>query len=208
MYPSAVPWLLIKVSTAAADVDAVSDALEACGAVSVTIEARSEEQRFQSALEAPVVSGITLDQNVAKITVKGVPGGGGTIAAIFAQVAERGVNVDIIVHDRQVEDSMDRIGFTVQREDVDTAVEALESLRSRGGFEELQVSVRQDLAKVSAVGLGMRSHSGVAMRVFDTLTTNGIDIVMISTSEIKISCVVPHGEGQRSAEILHAKFFG
>ena len=161
----------------------------------------------QTALEAPVVSGITLDQNVARITVKGAPSGGKTLSLAFAAVASQGINVDIIVHNKPSDVAKGRFGFTVQKEDVDAATKAIEALRSQPGFEELTVTTHEDLAKVSAVGLGMRSHSGVATRVFETLTTNDIDILMVSTSEIKISCVIPGAEGKRAAQLLHDSFF-
>ena len=161
----------------------------------------------ENALEAPVVSAISLDQNVSKITVKGVPAGGVTLSSVFSKVAEKGVNVDIIVHDRQNNDDKDRFGFTVQKEDVSIAISAIESLRNQRGFEQLSTEVQNDLAKVSAVGLGMRSHSGVANRAFGSLTQSGIDILMISTSEIKISCVVHKTNGQRAAQVLHDTFF-
>jgi aspartate kinase len=162
----------------------------------------------QTALEAPVVSGITLDQNIARLTVQGTPADGQTLSKVFGVVAEKGINVDIIVQNKNAEDSPGRFGFTVAGDDLKTAVEAVNSLKNQPGFEDLSVTTQRDLAKVSAVGLGMRSHSGVAKRVFDTLTTHGIDIQMISTSEIKISCVVAQADGKNAVQILHDTFFG
>jgi len=161
----------------------------------------------QTALEAPVVSGITLDENVARITVQGVPSRGKTLFLVFGSVASEGINVDIIVHNTRGDETKDRFGFTVQEEDVEAATKAIESLRVQSGFAELAVTTQRDLAKVSAVGLGMRSHSGVATRVFATLTKNNVDIMMVSTSEIKISCVVPGAQGKQAAQLLHDSFF-
>ena len=161
----------------------------------------------QKTLEASVVSGITLDENVARITVKGVPAGGKTLSLVFASVANQGINVDIIVHNRPDEEPKVRFGFTVQEDDVEIATKAIETLRTQPGFEELAITTQRDLAKVSAVGLGMRSHSGVATQVFETLTRNDIDIQMVSTSEIKISCVVPEIQGKQAAQVLHDCFF-
>ncbi len=129
----------------------------------------------QTALEAPVVSGVTLDQNIARITVQGVPADGRTLSKVFAAVAEKGINVDIIVQNKNAEDLQGKFGFTVAGDDLDAAVKAVTSLKNQAGFEDLSVSTQKDLAKVSAVGLGMRSPtSGVATRVFDTLATHGI----------------------------------
>ena len=154
-----------------------------------TIMAFSDDQ----ALEAPVVSGVTVDENVAKLTVEGRG-----LAEVFSAVAANGINVDIIVHDYHGADS--RFGFTVQQGDAEQAAETIEKLGHK-------VSIERGLAKVSAVGLGMKSHPGVASRVFETLLGRGIDVVMISTSEIKVSCVVPLADGKRAAQALHDAFF-
>lgn len=158
-----------------------------------------------SALESPVVSGITLDENVAKVSAVGIPGNE-AISAIFSEVAQRGINVDIIVHDHQVEGSVNRVGFTVSREDLDAATKAIETVRQMPGMESIRITNQSELAKVSAVGLGMKSHSGVAQRVFQTLAKAGVEILMISTSEIKISCVVRITDGKRAAQLLHDAF--
>lgn len=159
------------------------------------------------ALEAPVVSGVTLDKNVARITVQGVPADGKTLSLMFARVAEAGVNVDIIVQNRQPNDGLGRFGFTVSKDDLRPAVDAITSLKGALGLEEATVSTQDGLAKVSAVGLGMRSHSGVARRVFETLHAEGIEVHMTSTSEIKISCVVDESQGEKAAKSLHDAFF-
>ncbi len=159
------------------------------------------------ALEAPVVSGITLDEDVAKITVRQLPAGNAAIKSIFSEVAHKEINVDIIVHDHQEDGTVNRVGFTVQKHDLEPAVKAVESLRSQAQFESLQVATQTNLAKVSAVGLGMRSHAGVALTIFDALAKNEVEILMISTSEIKVSCVVPLAQGKKAAQVLHGVFF-
>jgi aspartate kinase len=169
---------------------------------------RTKIMRFEKeqALEAPVVSGITLDEDVAKITLQNVPSQSNMLARVFSAVAERGINVDIIVHDRS-EGHINRVGFTVQGLDLEATVAAVQSLRNLHTLETLEIETQTGLAKVSAVGLGMRSHSGVALKVFGTLSENGIEILMVSTSEIKISCVVPLEQGKRAAQLLHGAFF-
>lgn len=162
---------------------------------------------LEKALEAPVVSGVTLDEDVAKVTVQKIPPNSSMLTRLFSEVAAREINVDIIVHDRQSEGLLNRVGFTVQRQDLASAVEAVENLKKQGALDSVEVSTQSDLAKVSAVGLGMRSHSGVALKVFDTLSENGIEILMVSTSEIKISCVVPLEQGKQAAQLLHSVFF-
>lgn len=159
----------------------------------------------ESALESPVVSGITVDENVGKVTVKHIPKGQ-VLTSIFSEVAKLGVNVDIIVHDHQPEGAANRVGFTVRREDMDLAIEAVERVRRLPGNAEMEIATQASLAKVSAVGLGMRSHSGVALKMFETLHEAGVEILMISTSEIKISCVVPLADGKRAASLLHQAF--
>lgn len=159
------------------------------------------------ALEAPIVSGITLDEDVAKITVRQLPAGNTAIKSIFSEVAHKEINVDIIVHDHQEDGTVNRVGFTVQKHDLEPAVKAVESLRSQSQFEGLQVATQTNLAKVSAVGLGMRSHAGVALTIFEALAKNEVEILMISTSEIKVSCVVPLAQGKKAAQVLHGVFF-
>ena len=161
----------------------------------------------KQALEAPVVSGITVDQDVAKVTVLGVPVQNQTFSEVFDAVAKAGINVDIIVANHQEEEPNSRFGFTIERSNINECKNTLESLKSNPIYQNLEVRIQEDLAKVSAVGLGMKSHSGVAGKVFTQLTKHEIEIVMISTSEIKISCVVPESKSKKAAEVLHSCFF-
>lgn len=156
-------------------------------------------------LEAPVVSGVTVDRNVARITLNRLPGRHDTIADIFRTVAKHGINVDIIVHDTDMDRDRMRLGFTVGREDLARCYELLDNWRAKVD-PSIEIEKALGLAKVSVVGLGMRSHPGVASACFETLASESIPLHMISTSEIKISCVVHEEDVTRAAQLLHKRF--
>lgn len=157
-------------------------------------------------IEALVVSGVTLDRNIAKLTLTGLQKNSTVISEIFAQLGTLGVNVDIIVHDKPDDDLTMRVGFTIAKADLDLAKKAIHKLVESKGYQNLKVSSESGLAKVSVVGTGMRSYSGVAGRTFSTLTANDVDIQMISTSEIKISVVVDEKAADKSVTALHQEF--
>lgn len=150
----------------------------------------------EKALEAPVVSAVTLDKDVAKITLE--CDGGKGVSDIFSRVAEAGVNVDIIIQDSL---HAGALGFTVSNSDLEPTLDALKKLGSSGA------NAVRGLAKVSVIGLGMKSHPGVASQVFRALSGAGIGIEMVSTSEIKISCVVKAIEAEKATRVLHESFF-
>ncbi|MBC7658649.1 MAG: aspartate kinase [Chitinophagaceae bacterium] len=156
-------------------------------------------------LEAPIVSGVTLDKNVVRITLHNLPVRGGIIGSAFEVIAAAGVNVDIIVHNRSHDSDRMRVGFTVGTTDLSRTKELLEkwTLEKKLGA---YVEVEDGLSKISVVGLGMQSHPGVASRVFSVLENEGIALHMISTSEIKISCVIGEKEGESAARALHKEF--
>jgi aspartate kinase len=158
-------------------------------------------------MEAPVVSGVTLDRDVVKTTLMGLKADAKVISRIFSTMAEAGVNVDVIVHDLvnqsiQGNEQM-QIGFTTSVADAELALSALKSDIATFGWK---VSTERDCAKVSVVGVGMRSHSGVAATAFHALTKEGIAIRMISTSEIKISCVIDSKAADLACRALHQAF--
>lgn len=159
-------------------------------------------------LEAPLVSGITLDKNIAKLSITRLPKVSGLITEIFGAIAERNINVDIIVHNLLADEDSMRVGFTIAREDLPATEEVLRSLNRKPPFREMSIFAEDGFAKVSAVGVGMKSQSGVAGRIFAALSQKEVDIHMISTSEIKVSCVVRSEDAQRTAESLHQAFFG
>lgn len=156
-------------------------------------------------LEAPIVSGVTLDKNVVRISLHNLPARGGIIGSAFEVIASNGVNVDIIVHNRSNDSDRMRVGFTIGNADLLRTKEILErwTLEKKLGA---YIEVEEGLSKVSVVGLGMQSHPGVASRVFSVLEDAGIALHMISTSEIKISCVIGEKEGEVAARALHKEF--
>ena len=159
------------------------------------------------ALESPAVSAISLDQDVTRVSVTGIQKNPLAMSRLFASVAQNGVNVDIIVHNSPLHSPTFNVGFTVTKADLASAMLALELLKKEPDFSQIQIGTSSDLAKVSAVGLGMKSHSGVAAKVFETLSREKIEVLMVSTSEIKISCVVSLAEGKRAVQALHQSFF-
>ncbi len=157
-------------------------------------------------IEALVVAGVTLDRNVAKITISGLAKESQVISDIFQKLGTLGVNVDIIVHDKPSTDQTMRVGFSVAKTDLDAAGRAIGKLIEEKKYAGVTVSTESGLAKVSAVGVGMRSYAGVAGRTFAALTGHGIGINMISTSEIKISVVVDEKDADKATQVLHAEF--
>lgn len=158
----------------------------------------------KSNLEAAVVSGVTLDRDVAKITLLGLPFDTRLVSKIFSAIAEAGVNVDIIVHNLPEPGGKSmHLGFTTTKAEVDASLAAVKNVWNKGAGD---YTVETDCAKVSVVGVGMHSHPGVAATTFHALSTAGIDIRMISTSEIKISCVVDSTKADDACKVLHKAF--
>jgi aspartate kinase len=154
-------------------------------------------------MEDVLVTGVTLNKNEAKITVCNVPDRPGVAARIFKELAQKGVSVDTIVqnvsHLRQTD-----ISFTVAKVNLARAIKLTKSVaREMGAGEVLQ---DEDIARVSVVGVGMKSHSGVAATMFDTLAKNKINIEMISTSDISISCIIKKKLAETAIKSLHEKF--
>jgi aspartate kinase len=155
-------------------------------------------------MEQPLITAVTHSTAEARVTLTGVPDEVGAAARIFEALAQAGVNVDMIVQNEPSSaGGQAEISFTVPREDLRTAREALEALAGQA-FGEL--SANDDMGKVSIVGAGMRSHPGVAAKVFGVLAEEHINIEMISTSPIKISCVIARESVQRAVQVLHGAF--
>ena len=154
-------------------------------------------------MEEVVVSGVALNQNEAKITIFRVPDKPGVAAQIFKIIADHGVNVDMIIQNKTQTNTTD-ISFTVMKSELKRSLEAVRRAARR--VQAGQVTSDENVAKVSIVGVGMRSHSGVASKMFGALAKNRINIDMISTSEIKISCVVPGSKGKAAARAIHKEF--
>jgi aspartate kinase len=156
-----------------------------------------------ASMEKVAVSGVSLNENEAKITIVGVPDKPGVAAQIFETIAEEKIIVDMIIQNIG-EHGLSDISFTVPKTELKNAVEVGEALRKDLGAKEIRADDK--IAKVSAVGVGMRSHSGVAAKMFKSLAQEGINIEMISTSEIKISCVVADDRGHDALRVLHSAF--
>lgn len=154
-------------------------------------------------MEAAAIAGVTGDRNQAKITVIGVPDKPGIAARIFGSVAEAHINVDMIIQNMS-QAALTDLSFTVPRADLKKAVSIIQGVAK--DIEAKAVSVTEAIAKVSLIGVGMRSHSGVAAKMFEVLSREGINIMMISTSEIKISCVIDEKYLELAMRSLHSAF--
>jgi aspartate kinase len=154
-------------------------------------------------MEAVVVTGIAHDRGQAKVTIRGVPDRPGIAAQVFGTVSDHGIVVDMIVQNVS-RDGMSDISFTVPRPDRPTVVATLEEVAKKIGAESVTYDDR--IAKVSIVGVGMRSHSGVAARMFRALSREGVNIHMISTSEIAVSCVIEDKYTELAVRALHDTF--
>ncbi|MCH7554651.1 MAG: aspartate kinase [Proteobacteria bacterium] len=155
-------------------------------------------------VEEQLVSGIAYSRDEAKITLVGVQDKPGVAAAIFGPLADANVNVDMIVQNVSADGSLTDLTFTVATADLARAVALLED--SGRGFEYKSLSADGNVVKVSVIGVGMRSHAGVATRMFQTLADKGINIQVISTSEIKISILIAEEYLELALRALHSAY--
>ena len=159
-------------------------------------------------MEDVVIRGVSLDKNQAKLTLVAVPDRPGVAAHVFKAIAEANINVDMIVQNishNQGAPATD-ISFTVDKPDLLKAKKVIDGLKDKIGFRD--VIADENIGKLSIVGVGMRSHPGVAAKMFETLANNGINIDMISTSEIKISVVIELAKGESAMKVIHEAFLG
>jgi aspartate kinase len=154
-------------------------------------------------MEQAIISAVTHDTSEAKVTVTHVPDRPGIAARLFRALADRDVNVDMIVQNVSMRGTTD-ISFTTPKESLAVALEVAEGLLPEIGADT--VIADADVARVSLVGAGMKSNPGVAATMFETLATGGVNIEMISTSSIRISCVVRAGEVEQAVQALHGVF--
>ncbi|AIH04260.1 MULTISPECIES: aspartate kinase [Thermodesulfobacterium] len=154
-------------------------------------------------MEKVLVSGITYSRNEARISIYGVPDKPGIAAQIFSPIGEKGIIVDMIIQTVHPDNKAD-ITFTVPRTDYSQALEIVKEVAKKLKAERVEGDDK--IAKVSIVGAGMRTHSGVATKMFETLAKHGINIMMISTSEIKISCVIDEKYTELAVRALHEAF--
>jgi aspartate kinase len=155
-------------------------------------------------MEKEAVSGITHDRNEAKITILGVQDKPGVAAMIFTPLAENNINVDMIIQNVSADGRLADLSFTVTKSDYDRAVSIVRKIAEGLGCRD--VIGDTSIAKLSIVGVGMRSHAGVASKMFSALSGVGINIQMISTSEIKISCVIDEKFIELGVRVLHDAF--
>jgi aspartate kinase len=154
-------------------------------------------------LEKAIISGVTHDTSEAKVTIVGVPDRPGIAAQVFRALADTGVNVDMIVQNVS-QDGAATISFTLPKTDVAIAQPILERLQVDLGAHRIDQD--PDVAKISLIGAGMKSHPGVAADMFDALAEAGINIEVISTSSIRVSCVVRASDVERAVQAVHARF--
>jgi aspartate kinase len=154
-------------------------------------------------MEKVLVSGVTYDRNAARITVKKVPDRPGISSRLFKPVSEAGIVVDVIVQNTN-EDGYTDLTFTVTKPDFQKAMKLVGEVAAEIGAEKVMGDL--DIAKVSIVGAGMRSHAGVAQKMFQALADENINIMMISTSEIKVSCVIEEKYTELAVRVLHRAF--
>ena len=155
-------------------------------------------------MEKRIVSGVAFSRDEAKVTLFGLPDTPGVSSRIFSALAEAHVNVDMIVQSKARTADHANMAFTVGRRDADRALEIMREVQKDIGFEE--VAVDADVAKVSVVGVGMRSHVGVAQSMFKALAEKGVNIQVISTSEIKISVLIDAAYTELAVRALHAAY--
>ena len=158
----------------------------------------------EDSVENPIITGIAHDRSEAKVTVVGVPDRIGAAAEVFTTVAEAGINIDMIVQNVSVSNNATAISFTLPQSDGAKALAVLEAARESIGFDSVLYNDR--IGKVSVIGVGMRSHPGVSATCFRALANAGINIEMISTSEIRISVLVDSDEVDAAVRAVHTAF--
>ena len=159
-------------------------------------------------MEGVVVRGVALDKNQAKVTLVGVPDKPGVAAKIFKGLGDATVNVDMIIQNisHGTGSPATDISFTTDKPDLLKAQKVIEGLKKEVGYR--QVITAEQIGKLSIVGVGMKSHTGVAGKLFEALAKEGVNIDMISTSEIKISVVIDLAKGEQAVKAVHAAFIG
>lgn len=157
----------------------------------------------ESEMEAPLISGIAFNRDEAKLTIRGVPDKPGIAARILGEIGKANINVDMIVQNVAADDTTD-FTFTVHRGEYKKALEVLQ--RVAKDLKAREVQGDDKIVKISIVGVGMRSHAGIASQMFKTLADEGINIQMISTSEIKVSVVVEEKYLELGVRALHSAF--
>jgi aspartate kinase len=155
-------------------------------------------------VEKRIVSGVAFCRDEAKISLFGLPDHPGVSSEIFGRLADANVNVDMIVQSHAHREGAANMEFTVGKRDAARAMEIVSAAKDTVGFED--VAVDEDVAKISVIGVGMRSHAGVAKTMFGALADKGVNIQVISTSEIKISVLIDAAYTELAVRALHAAY--
>jgi len=155
-------------------------------------------------MEKRIVSGVAYSRDEAKITLFGLPDHPGVSSQIFSRLADANLNVDMIVQSRARTGDSANMEFTVGKRDAARAIEIVRGAQTEIGFDEM--AVNEEVAKVSVIGVGMRSHTGVAKTMFSALAERGVNIQVISTSEIKISVLIDAAYTELAVRALHAAY--
>jgi aspartate kinase len=163
-----------------------------------------EDEIMVQGIEKSVVSGIAFAKDEAKITVTHVPDRPGVAAAIFGPLADAGINVDMIVQNVAEGGGTTDLTFTVSKADLERAIKVLEDRQEELGYRALMPDA--NVCKVSVIGVGMRSHAGIAQRMFKSLAEKGINIQVISTSEIKVSVLIAEEYVELAVRALHSAY--
>ncbi|HEX8938440.1 MAG TPA: aspartate kinase [Sphingomicrobium sp.] len=164
----------------------------------------SDDQIEELNMEQQLITGIAHDKNEARVTLTGLPDRPGTVAMIFGPLAAASINVDMIVQSGAGMGGVSTLTFTVPTASLAHAVAALEKVQEAIGFEKILTDT--NVVKVSAVGIGMRSNAGIASKMFETLAERGINILAISTSEIKVSVLIAEEYTELAVRVLHTAF--
>ena len=164
----------------------------------------SDEELEGIAMERQLITGIAADKNEAKVILTRVPDRPGAVATVFGPLAEANINVDMIIQNVGREDTDTDVTFTVPSADLTRALAVLDDNRAAIGYEKIASDSK--VAKISVVGVGMRSHAGVAATMFKALADRGINIQAISTSEIKVSVLIDEDETELAVRILHTAY--
>jgi aspartate kinase len=155
-------------------------------------------------MEQVVVSGVAYSESDARITLAGLPDIPGVAARIFTEISKEGIVVDMIIQGSSGDIELANLSFTVPRPDRQKAISILEGMKTE--WKSLEITSDENIAKISIIGVGMRHHAGVAARMFQALANESINIHMISTSEIKVSCVIEDRHTAKAIQILHDEF--
>ena len=164
------------------------------------------EEKGEESMEKAKIVGVTSSKNEGKITLSGVPERPGIAAKVFTALAKEKISTDIILQSSSVNKEYNNISFTVNINDLKEAVAISEKIKEELGADG--VTAEENIAKISVIGIGLKTHNETTAEIFDTLAENGINIDMISCSEINVSCIIKEEDVEKAVNALHTKFIG